>query len=230
MEIIVANELGVRAVVLTLRAKGSALDFRLFPMVHIGTQAYFDTVRRQANECDVVVAEGVGDAKPVSRLTASYRLAARNKRLGLVVQDLKAGTFTVPTVRPDLDGPGFTEGWRRVPLGDRLMMSVLAPALGVFLRGFGTRGMLARFLTVDDEDDSWVESAEAMPEFDDLISVSRDKLLVDALAGLHEQRHHEPGTIGVVYGAEHMRAVVRELRARFGYVVRDAEYVTVFTL
>ncbi|WP_414945346.1 hypothetical protein [Amycolatopsis sp. cmx-11-32] len=88
MEIVVANELGVRAVVLTLRAKGSALEFRLFPMVHIGTQAYFDAVRRQANECDVVVAEGVGDARPVSRLTASYRLAARNKRLGLVVQDL----------------------------------------------------------------------------------------------------------------------------------------------
>ncbi|MFK0250554.1 hypothetical protein ACIQUM_38160 [Amycolatopsis azurea] len=230
MEIIVSNELGVRAVVLTLRAKGSALSFRLFPMVHIGTQAYFDTVRRQADACDVIVAEGVGDAKSVSRLTASYRLAARNKRLGLVVQDLKADSFTVPTIRPDLDGPGFSEGWRRVPLGDRLMMSLLAPTLGVFLRGFGTRGMLARFLTVDDEDDFRAESAEVMPEFDDLIGASRDKLLVDALAGLHEQRRHEPGTVGVVYGAEHMRAVVRELHTRFGYVVRDAEYVTVFSL
>ncbi len=69
-----------------------------------------------------------------------------------------------------------------------------------------------------------------MPEFDDLISGSRDKLLVDALAELHERRHREPETIGVVYGAEHMRAVGRELRARFGYVVRDAEYVTVFSL
>ncbi|WP_410582884.1 hypothetical protein [Amycolatopsis sp. lyj-108] len=230
MEIIVVNELGVRAVVLTLRAKGSALRFRLFPMVHLGTQAYFDAVRRQANDCDVVVAEGVGDAGSVSRMTASYRLAARNKRLGLVVQDLKADSFTVPTIRPDLDGPAFSEGWRRVPLGDRLMVSLLAPALGTFLRGFGTRGMLARFMTVDDEDDSWVDSAGAMPEFDDLIVGSRDKLLVDALAGLHEQRGHEPVTIGVVYGAEHMRAVVRELRTRFGYVVRDAEYVTVFTL
>jgi hypothetical protein len=109
MEIIVANELDVRAVVLTLRAKGSALTFRLFPMVHLGTQAYFDTVRRQANACDVVVAEGVGEAKSASRLTASYRLAAQSKRLGLVVQDLKADTFTAPTIRPDLDGPDFAE-------------------------------------------------------------------------------------------------------------------------
>ncbi|WP_181774487.1 hypothetical protein [Amycolatopsis pittospori] len=230
MEIIVANELEVRAVILTLRAKGSGLTFRLFPMIHLGTRSYFDAVRRQANACDVVVAEGVGDAKAATRLTAAYRLAARNKRLGLVVQDLKADTFTAPTVRPDLDGPAFTEGWRRVPLGDRLMLSLLAPALGVFLRGFGTRGMLARFLTVDDEDDSWTETAEVIPEFDDLLGGSRDKLLVDALAELHERRHHEPGPIAVVYGAEHMRAVVRELRARFGYVVRDAEYVTVFSL
>ncbi|MEU3626880.1 hypothetical protein BS329_14415 [Amycolatopsis coloradensis] len=174
-------------------------------------------MRRQANACDVVVADGVGDVKPVSRLTASYRLAVRNNRLGLVVQDLKADTFIAPTVRPDLDGPGFSEGRRRVPLGDRLMISVLAPTLGVFL-------------TVDGEEDSWVEPAETMPEFDGLINGSRDKLLVDALAGRHERRHHEPGTVGVVYGAEHLHAVVRELRARFGYVVRDAEYVTVFAL
>ncbi len=229
MEIIVANELDVRAVVLTLRAKGSQLAFRLFPMVHLGTQAYFDTVRRQANQCDLVVAEGVGAAAGVSLLTMSYRLAARSRRLGLVVQDLKADSFTVPTIRPDLSGEDFADGWRQVPLGDRLMMSVLAPTVGTFLRGFGTRGMLARFLTVDDEND-WGEAAEAMPELDSLIVGRRDKLLVDALAELHEQRHDDPGTIGVVYGAEHMRAVVRELRTRFGYVVRDAEYVTVFSL
>ncbi len=230
MEIVVANDLEVRAVVLTLRAKGSALEFRLFPMLHLGTRSYYDTVRARAEECDLVVAEGVGEARKASLLTMTYRMAARNPRLGLIVQDLGKDSFTVPTLCPDLRGADFDGGWRGVPLRDRAMLWCMAPIVALLLRGFASRRFLARRLTIDDEPAGHPGMDEIMPELDHLVTGRRDALLVDALTDLHERRGQERITVGVVYGAEHMRAVVRTLRARHGYVVRGGEYVTVFPL
>jgi hypothetical protein len=45
-----------------------------------------------------------------------------------------------------------------------------------------------------------------------LIVDDRDKLLLDALASIHEQRCHEPIEVAVIYGAEHMLAALGHLR------------------
>jgi hypothetical protein len=63
-----------------------------------------------------------------------------------------------------------------------------------------------------------------------LILDERDKLLLDALASIHEQRRNEPIEVAVVYGAAHMRAVVHYLSIRFGYRPADADWLDVFEL
>ena len=56
----------------------------------------------------------------------------------------------------------------------------------------------------------------------------RDKPLLNALIELHEQRGQEPITVAVVYGALHMRAVLKGLRP-LGYRVISGEWITVKT-
>lgn len=46
----------------------------------------------------------------------------------------------------------------------------------------------------------------------------RDAKLVEALATIHDERQGEQLDVAVVYGAEHMAAVVHQLAARYGPV------------
>jgi pheromone shutdown protein TraB len=63
----------------------------------------------------------------------------------------------------------------------------------------------------------------------DLLLVDqRDRLLIEALSEIHQTRGTEPLTVAVVYGAQHMIAVVHVLSARFGYVPRVGDWLTVF--
>jgi hypothetical protein len=67
--------------------------------------------------------------------------------------------------------------------------------------------------------------------FEEMLKVlrdDRDRLLIDALAAIHETHGAEPLRVGVVYGAQHMISVVHVLSARFGYVARAGDWLTVF--
>jgi hypothetical protein len=83
---------------------------------------------------------------------------------------------------------------------------------------FGSRRFLARELgSLDDLPAREERVPEGFQTLEGLILDERDRLLLDALASIHEQRCHEPIAVAVVYGAQHMRAVVHSLSARFGY-------------
>jgi len=51
----------------------------------------------------------------------------------------------------------------------------------------------------------------------------------DEPAEIHHSRCDEAIDVAVVYGAEHMRAVVRHPGGRYGYWAKDAEWMTVLT-
>lgn len=52
---------------------------------------------------------------------------------------------------------------------------------------------------------------DLVPDVDRVVLDERDQRLVAALRDLHEQRGDDPSTVAVVYGAQHMRAVVTGL-------------------
>ncbi len=56
----------------------------------------------------------------------------------------------------------------------------------------------------------------------------RDRLLLDELGRIHAARSQEPITVAVVYGAEHMRAVVYGLLTAYGYRPRSGEWIPVY--
>jgi hypothetical protein len=219
--------MGLRSAVIELRRPGGSLRFVLFPMVHLGEPSFYEAVMERLRGCDVVVAEGIqGRSRAASVLTLSYRLVKRG-RLGLVTQKLDLGSLDIPVLRPDMSGGEFDLGWRGIPILRRLLIWLVLPVFIPVVFLFGTRARLAGHLSLDD-DHGLGGYVEGFEEMDKVLGDDRDRLLIDALAAIHETRGAEPLRIGVVYGAQHMIAVVHVLSARFGYVPRAGGWLTVF--
>jgi hypothetical protein len=230
VQLIEVSITGVRSAVITLRCREAPLVFVLFPMLHLGTKAFYRAVTDRLTGCDVVVTEGIsGRSVVVAALTLAYRLPGRRHRLGLVTQHMDLAGLGVPVIRPDMTAAEFSKGWRAVPALHRALVVCLAPlAAGVFWL-IGTRRMLSRYAAVDDlpgPDESRLR--EQAGELVELIVDHRDSLLLSALDALHGQHMTEPMTVAVVYGAGHMPAVAHHLAAAYGYRPREAEWLTVF--
>jgi hypothetical protein len=247
VQIIESSVIGVRSSVLRLTLHNTPLEFRFFPMVHLGQPAFYAAVTDRLRRCDLVVAEGVGGrATPegrvpstspslgsvaVSALTASYRLPGRFGRGGLVEQNIPYRTLGVPVRYPDMTDEQFTAGWKAVPAWQRTLAFGLAPLVGLERMLFGSRRELAREMNLDDLD--WQDGLLDIESMDDLLALlgeKRDRLLVTELDRIHRERADEPITVGVVYGAAHIAPAVHGLRALHKYGIRSAEWLTVFSI
>ena len=83
MQIIEESVIGVRSAVITFRRPATPMQFVLFPMVHFGTQGFYEAVSDRLRDCQLVVAEGGRGGSRTSLLCMSYRLLGRSRRLGL---------------------------------------------------------------------------------------------------------------------------------------------------
>jgi hypothetical protein len=108
--------------------------------------------------------------------------------------------------------------------------TALSPVIGLGLRLFATRRFIAGFLGTDD-----LPSAEEVLAGDEFAAVealvveARDQRLVEYLQATHDQLGDLPATVAVVYGADHVRAIVRAL-SQLGYRAFDSEWLTVFEM
>jgi hypothetical protein len=102
------------------------------------------------------------------------------------------------------------------------------PLIGLDRLAFASRRSLAAELSLDDTDVH--DPPPGREELLDLIVARRDRLLMKALEAVHEVHSGDPLTVSVVYGAYHVPAIIRGLRARYGYTVQDIEWLTVFTI
>ena len=232
MQIIESSALGVRAAVHCLAHRGSALEFTLFPMLHIGEQSFYDAVRARLNDCDVVLYEGVGSVR-ARTLTLAYRWAAKRHRLGLVCQSeaLPRDAIEAKLVHADLSAPEFDAFWRQVPWWQRAAFFVGAPALGIYDYLTLTRRALARRCGLDDlrSRDDALSLDEGFERLDEAILTRRDGRLLAAVLRCHEAGESRPRRAAVLFGAAHIPAVLRFLD-RLGYRVTRSDWLTVFEL
>jgi hypothetical protein len=230
MQFVEVSVTGVRSAIITMRRPGASLRFVLFPMVHLGTPAFYKEVSSRLAECGVVVVEGVGGGSVIAgALAMAYRTPARRSRLGLIPQriDLSAlAAAGAEVINPDMTAEQFRAGLRSVPLLHRVAVLAVVPLFATAFRLFGSRRVLGRYLGT--EDMPLVANPQLpLPALVKLILHDRDQLAVAALDSIVAQRADETLAVGVVYGAEHMIAVVRGL-ASHGYRPRSAEWLTIF--
>jgi hypothetical protein len=233
MQFIEKNSLNVRSAVYHLRRDNAGLEFVLFPMVHVRSKEFYDEISRRLSACDLILAEGV-NSKKGKLLTLSYRIVKRIRRMELVTQQegLRVSLFRDKMVNPDIERRAFDERWSSLPLHLRAQLLFFIPIYVLYLFFFGTRDTLAENIAVEDlpSPKEILFADESSEELDALLVGERDRRLIESIAKLHDSDWQDAKTVGVVYGATHMRNVISFLLDRLNYRVAEAEWVTVFDL
>ncbi len=221
MQITEFSVFGLRSSIVDLRTPNSPLRFRLFPMVHIGNPEYYRDVTRRLSECDLVVAEGTDNASSLGfAVVLAMRLTGRRAAWSLVHQDIDYAVLGKPTAWPEGSGTPRRSWWRSA--AGWLDVLLMTPFYTVVMVAGGRDWLLRQHYVVNDNTE-----VRARFRSKDVVD-ARDRVLLDALAGIYAERKDRREVVGIAYGAGHMPAVVRELRREFGYRPVGAEWVTVF--
>jgi hypothetical protein len=231
MQILETSSLGLRSARLVFRKIDSAVSVTLFPMVHVGEKRFYREAFDEAFSHDVVLVEGVRSA--VTRnLTRSYRWIDL-ERLELVLQPKTPPQAAIAAriITADLTTAEFERQWRMVPMRYRALFLVLAPLYGIYLRLIGSRETIAKRQALEDlasaeESLNWDPAFEGV---ENAILHARDARLIECLRAELDDKSDARKRIAIVYGARHMRAVLRELTGQ-GFVCAEARWNNVFTL
>lgn len=231
MQIIESTAFGVRSAVFRFEKSGRSPDFIVFPMIHVAEAQYYAEISRRLDECDIVLFEGVG-SRAGNLLTASYRFLAKNPRLGLVSQKkMDLDHLKGRLIHADVEGEAFEERWWKIATWLRFLLPIAAPIYGLYMRYFGTRAAIARGLRFDlrkSRRELLADSDER--EITNVLVDWRDKRLIEAIEEQRLKPENADRTIGILFGAGHMRAVIRHLMRNHKYRVTNAEWVMVFGL
>lgn len=234
MQIIEVTGLGVRSAVIRMRRRGTALQFVIYPMIHMARPEFYRDVATRLRRADVVVVEGVRAGRPsplMSALTLSYRVLRFNGRMRLVEQDIDYSALGVPVIHPDVSSDEFNADWGRIPLRHRLLMYLALPVIIVGRLFGGAEAIWNKAIAQDDLATPEEEAlADRLPELNAAFAGRRDKRLLGALYQLHAERGTESIEVAVVYGASHVPAIVSGLRDEYEYKPRSAEWLTVADL
>jgi len=198
-------------------------------MVHIADAKFYKSVMDRLQICDVIMEEGV-KAKSTKLITSAYRYIAKNPRLNLTIQTaVKPENFKAEIIYPDVSGEAFDKKVNKIPLRYRLMIYILSPLYGSYMRFFGTRKKIISNHNIEmlESRKNLLIDDEFLEQFDDIVLTWRDKALIKAL----DKQIHSPAAtnkkIGIIYGAEHIRAVLKFLMLKRDFKVINSEWLTV---
>lgn len=233
MEFIEKNSFNVRSTVFYLQKKGEAVEFQLFPMVHIGTKQFFQEVQQKLSSCDVIMIEGIKSFYG-KWVNFSYKIATKVNRLGLVAQQdaLDLSPFGSKVINTDLPGAEFDRKHSLLPILFRLWLIVMLPIYTFFIYLFSSRDLIADHIAIADlpSREEILNSNEKTDQLDSLLLDERDKNIIKAIMEFQGNNLGQKKTVGILYGAAHMRNITNYLITEQGYKVVNAEYITIFDL
>jgi hypothetical protein len=227
------NSFHLRAVVYSLKKDTTALEFLIFPMIHVGSREFYEEISRRLASCDLILAEGL-KSKKAAVLTLSYRLVKKVRRMDLITQNegIRLEAFRDKILNTDMEASAFDERWSTLPITFRVQLFLIVPIFVIYLFIFGTRESLAENLAVEDLPSSEEELSEdeGFSRLDSLLVDERDRKLIEHIANVNSERSNTSQRIAIVYGAFHMRCVMAFLMQKLNYRVVKADWVKVFDL
>jgi len=233
MQFIEKNSFNVRAAVYSLKQDATALEFIIFPMIHVGSREFYQEISRRLATCDLLLVEGVKSRK-AAILTLSYRVVKKIRRMDLITQSegIRVAEFRKEILNVDMEENAFDERWSSLPLTLRAQLFIVVPMFVLYLFLFGTRETLAEHLALDDlpTSEEVLMEGEGLNRLDSLVVDERDRKLIEHITSVNSERSQTSQRIGIVYGAFHMRRVMPFLIEELNYRVVKAEWVKVFDL
>jgi hypothetical protein len=233
MQFIEKNSFNLRAAVYSLKRNSAALEFVVFPMIHVGSREYYQEISRRLSTCDLILVEGV-KSKKAAILTLSYRFIKKIRRMDLITQNegIRLDEFRNEIKNTDLEENAFDERWSSLPIALRLQLFIIVPIFVLYLFLFGTREILAENLALEDlpSSEEVLMEDETLSGLDSLMLDERDRRLIEHIADVNDERAQNSQRVGILYGASHMRSVMPFLMQKLNYRVVDAAWVKVFDL
>ena len=229
MQIIEVTGYAIRSAVITMRRKGTPLEFVIFPMVHVASPTFYSQVRLRLRKCDLIVVEGIrGRSAGVSALTLAYRFAPRRRRNGLQEQrDDLLLPEGIPVVNPDVTAAEAIADLKTLPRWTYLLLMAGAPVMGLVFALRGPRAFLDEDQEIEDLPSTLRAEMLADSPVEHAMTDRRDQRLLEALGEIHAERGNELIRVAIVYGAGHVPAIVSGLWDRYGYRPCEAEWLTV---
>ena len=233
MQFIEKNSFNLRAAVYSLKKDSTALEFVVFPMIHVGSREYYQEITRRLSTCDLILVEGV-KSKRAAILTLSYRYIKKIRRMDLITQyeGIRLDEFRNEIRNTDMEENAFDERWSSLPIMSRLQLFIFIPFCVLYLFLFGTREILAENFVLEDlpSSDEVLFEDETLTHLDSLLMDERDRKLLEHIASVNDERAQTSQRIGILYGALHMRCVMPFLMQKLKYRVVKADWVKVFDL
>ncbi len=231
MQIIEASIVSVRSAIMRFEPADAGPAFILFPMIHVADAEFYREISEACEECDLILCEGV-KSPTGSLITSSYRYFAGSPRLGLVAQrEMDISKIRDRMLHADVSGEAFEKKWSQMDTWWRYAIPMAAPLVGLYLRFFGTRELIAERMTMELRRASReIFEDDDMIEFEEVVLHWRDRHLLSVLERERTKSENKDAVIGVLFGAGHMRAVIKHLMRKRGYRQVSAYWATVFKL
>ena len=145
---------------------------------------------------------------------------------------MEVSSFREKIVNADIGRDAFDEGWASLPLMLKAQIFLFMPFYVIYLFLFGTRETLAENIALEDLPSSQeiLLQDDEFDKLDSLLIDERDRRLIRNIESLYQANGKDKKTVGIVYGAMHMRNVTNFLLQKLNYRIAKAEWVTVFDL
>lgn len=233
MQFIEKNSFNVRSAIYQLKKEDSEIEFTLFPMVHIGSENFYQQIAEKPSQCDLILAEGVG-SKKANFLTISYRIVKLIKRVDLITQNegIKLSQFKDEIFNADISGKDFDKSWTSMSFYFRFLLFIFIPFYSIYMTVFGLREIIAENIATEDLPDSkeTLFQDDNTEKLDEVLVGERDKILIENIKRAISDNQEIKKKIGILYGAVHMRNIVSFLMNDLNYKIADSEWLVVFDL
>ncbi|MFT4532956.1 MAG: hypothetical protein ACJA1A_000144 [Saprospiraceae bacterium] len=224
-----ASDFGLRVITAVYVCETNRnLKIRLIPMCHIGESEYFEKVRNYILSCDQVLFEGNKFRSGKINLKNRERLAYK---LNLEVQPKfhKQG-IKDKFIHADLDEELGLIEWNKLSRLDKIKYNYVYPIWTFFQDRNLTRPKFVKYFMKSNEDLERIYG----PLFDekerikDFVYKSRDTIVFDKIDRQLERMYDKEFTLGIIYGAGHMKAISNYMKSKHNFKYLNAEFIEVF--
>jgi hypothetical protein len=207
------------------------LSFRVLPMFHIGTKMYYDNVMKKLSACDEILYEGF-NFKRIRFQTQQFKSIAKKLNLTTQMEGINLKKLNKPLIHSDLTTQQANVLWKDLRITEKLKFLIHDPIKSYyFAYGLNRKKLAKNFTTAANE-----QMLAYGPRFDkegtaeNLIMNEREKILIEILESRFHKQKYIDKKIGIIYGAGHMKRIVRYIIDQLGYVSQHAEFLEVYPI
>lgn len=233
MKIVESTDFYLRVVMFDFKHpdKNIKLSFRILPMFHIGTKKYYNSVMEKLSECDEILYEGF-NFKKIRFQSQQFKRIAKKLNLTTQMERVNLKKLNKTLTHSDLTTQQANSLWKNLSINEKFKFLIHDPIkLHYFSYSLNRKKLAKNFTTAAKE-----QMLAYGPRFDEegtaenLIMNEREKILLQILGSRFHRQKCVDKKIGIIYGAGHMKRIVRYIIDQLGYISKHAEFLEVYPI